>query len=278
MGVQTRSSLPAFRSWMNPELRGAWSQGFQGQNTSIIVVDDFRNVRLRGNLGPGSRLQTHGEWVRDHAWAVAPRARLFRFDWANSRFGITLNSGRNVLNASYAIMVRPRTSFWFSAMDRSIISHAHFGRAVVVKASGNYNTSILGTDSRGLTDYLNHALNGKQAAIFVGALDRNGTVTNPAVRARYSNFPGWDRSVQGRTVMVGVQERITGMPGTSFAAPVVSGYAAIIGSKFPRATPTQIVNQILATARRDTIRGYHPYWHGRGEASIGRALAPRTIR
>ncbi|MCU0927590.1 MAG: hypothetical protein MUF44_16895, partial [Hydrogenophaga sp.] len=63
-----------------------------------------------------------------------------------------------------------------------------------------------------------------------------------------------------------------------FAAPVVSGYAAILGSKFKTATPVAITNQLLNTARRDTVKGYNAAVHGRGEASLTRALAPVAIR
>jgi subtilisin family serine protease len=66
--------------------------------------------------------------------------------------------------------------------------------------------------------------------------------------------------------------------GTSFAAPIVSGYAAILSSKFTSANPTQITSQLLNTARQDTISGYNSAIHGRGEASITRALSPVSIQ
>ena len=58
----------------------------------------------------------------------------------------------------------------------------------------------------------------------------------------------------------------------------MSGYAAVLGSKFSTATATQITNQLLSTARQDTIKGYNVQLHGRGEASLTRALAPVAIR
>jgi subtilisin family serine protease len=66
--------------------------------------------------------------------------------------------------------------------------------------------------------------------------------------------------------------------GTSFAAPIVSGYAAIVGSKFTSASATAVANQLLNTARTDTVTGYHASIYGRGEASLTRALAPASIR
>ncbi|BCH12500.1 hypothetical protein MesoLj131c_67580 (plasmid) [Mesorhizobium sp. 131-3-5] len=49
-------------------------------------------------------------------------------------------------------------------------------------------------------------------------------------------------------------------------------------SKFTTATPTQITNQLLDTARTDTLVNYNPTTYGRGEASLSRALAPVSIR
>ena len=46
----------------------------------------------------------------------------------------------------------------------------------------------------------------------------------------------------------------------------------------PFNTPTQIASRLLNTARTDTINGYDRSVHGRGEASITRAMAPASIR
>ncbi|WP_245466973.1 MULTISPECIES: S8 family serine peptidase [unclassified Mesorhizobium] len=77
--------------------------------------------------------------------------------------------------------------------------------------------------------------------------------------------------------LVGVEGDKTGLYGTSFAAPIISGYAAIIGSKFTKATPVQITNDLLNTARTDTLANYDPSIYGKGEASLSRALAPVAI-
>ena len=100
----------------------------------------------------------------------------------------------------------------------------------------------------------------------------------PASLASYSNTPGSDTVLQRQFLVVGVEGHKTGLYGTSFAAPVVSGYSAILGSKFTRASATQITNQLLNTARQDTISNYNPALHGRGEASLTRALAPVGIQ
>jgi subtilisin family serine protease len=273
-------AMPNLYSWMSPEIADAWQQGYFGQGTQITVVDQFSgSSRFTGDLGTGQILQRHGEWVSLQVSMLAPDARLVNRDFTETG-RVVLSPGQlNVLNLSYGMFAASgTTNINWSQQEGSIIAYAHEGAAVVVKAAGNDAVAIGAANTSGLVDYLNRDLIGAQAAIFVGALDRNGTVTDQAQLASYSNFAGTDVTVQNQFLTVGVRGDLTGLYGTSFAAPIVSGYAAVLGSKFPTATATQITNQLLSTARTDTIMGYNAAIHGRGEASITRALAPAAIR
>lgn len=279
--AQEPVATPNYYYWMSPEIKNAWALGYQGQGATITVVDDFSSARkLTGNLGPASLSKRHGEWVRDIAGMIAPQATMASHEFT-SRRAVRLGSGLNVLNLSYSMYAAAGYSaaqIGWSAQESSIIQFARNGSAVIAKAAGNDAIAIGGTNKAGKVDYLNLALVGTQSAIFVGALNRNGTPGSLASLAGYSNYAGADPAVQNRFVSVGVRGDITKLNGTSFAAPIISGYAAVIGSKFTTATPTQISNQILDTARQDTIRSYDPARHGRGEASIARALAPTAIK
>jgi len=95
--------------------------------------------------------------------------------------------------------------------------------------------------------------------------------------AWYSNYAGSNSTVQNQFLVVGVDGNLTGLYGTSFAAPIISGYAAVLSSKFTSATPTQVASQLLLTAREDTIAGYDVAIYGQGEASISLALSPLSI-
>lgn len=279
-GGGTTTPQPPLYSWMNPEIADAWSSGFQGQLTRITVVDDFNSSsRFNGNLGTGSQSLRHGEWTFLEANMIAPLATMASHDF-NSGATVGLASGQlNTLNLSYGMMAKDGyTSVNWGWQEKSIISYAKDGIAVVVKAAGNDNVAVGAANGSGNVDYLNRDLIGAQAAIFVGALDRNGTTGNKANKASYSNFAGNNSDVQGNFLMVGVRGDLTGLYGTSFAAPVVSGYAAVLGSKFTTATPPQITNQLLTTARTDTINRYRAAIHGMGEASITRALSPDAIQ
>jgi subtilisin family serine protease len=273
---------PKLQAWMNPEIAAAWIH-FQGQGTQITVIDDFKsNWGLYGDLGTGRLLLRHGEWTSLQASMIAPLANIVNRDW-NTGSRVSLASGQlNTLNLSYGMMAKDGyTSVNWGRQESSIISYAKDGKAVVVKAAGNDNVAVGAVNGSGNVDYLNRDLIGTYA-LFVGALDQNGTnITGTdggdAIKASYSNFAGTDTRVQDRFLMVGVHGDLTGLYGTSFAAPVVSGYAAVLGSKWTAATPIQIANQLLITARTDTISSYSRSIHGVGEASITRALAPSAI-
>ena len=212
---------------------------------------------------------------------IAPRAEITSLDWAAG--SIRLDSKRrNVINLSYGMLARPGLSqIAWDPQSGSIIAAARAGTAVVVKSAGNSSTEMnrsFPQNGQHFFDYLSRDLVGLRTAIFVGALERNGSTATPAALASYSNRAGTDSRIQNQFLVAGVPSNLHGLAGTSFAAPVVAGYAAIVGSKFPRAKPEAITRQLLNTARTDTIRGYRRHIHGRGEASLSRALAPRSIR
>lgn len=268
--------------WMSPEVAAAWQQGYRGQGVTITVVDDFSSAsKFSGNMGLGSQNQRHGQWTLQEAGMVAPSASLATHDFGSNGGTVRLKSGLNVLNLSYALYGPAGYSLYqvgWTMRERSIIGYATSGLAVVAKAAGNDAVAIGSASSSGTMDYLNLALKGTQSTIYAGALSRNGTTAAPASMAWYSNTAGKDRAVQNQFLVVGVDSGTTGLYGTSFAAPIISGYAAILGSKFTRASPTQITNQLLNTARKDTLVNYNPETYGRGEASLTRALAPVAIR
>lgn len=275
----TQPQGPVYRSWMSTDVQGAWNLGFLGDGTTVTVIDDFRNRNITGNLGDGSRRESHGYWTSTQIDMIAPEADIVRRDFTATPSAINLVAGDlNILNLSYSLRGRAGQNVALDRTQQSIVNHARSGAAVIAKAAGNYSIAIDGVDGSGQTDYLNRALIGTEGTLFVGALDRNGTPTNPARLASYSNFAGSNVTAQQQFITVGVESDKHRLAGTSFAAPVVAGYAAILGDKFQGAGAGQIVDQLLSTARRDTIAGYNPAIHGVGEASLSRALAPMALQ
>ncbi len=259
--------------WMSPDIGEAWASGHTGSGVSVTVVDDFTGQRrVDGDLGRGTQRQRHGEWVAEIAGMVAPGAYMFKHDFSD-KSSIRLQEGLNVINLSYSVP-QPLSQH---TLEQSIVDAAQAGAAVFTKSAGNKSVPV-GTPTEGHIDFLALELIGTQSTILVGALEHNGTPENKAKLASYSNYAGSDSEVQNHFLTVGVESDKIGLSGTSVAAPVVAGYAAILGSKFTLATPTQIANQLLDTARTDMLVNYNPATYGRGEASLSRALAPVSIR
>lgn len=287
--------------WQHNDLKGAWQQGYKGQGTTIHIHDEFTTRNVREISGARNAFEgwvwstfrhgrvTHGDAVGTVAGRTAPLADIESRQWDNGN--IRLHANRlNIVNASYAIIQSGQVSaptINSFRQSNQLAQFAHQGTALVVKAAGNSNLPLSVNGGGG--DVLNLALKGAPAVIFAGALNDHGTpvitqrigrwsfTTGGTTKANYSNTPGVDPDFYNRFLMVGVPSSMN-VAGTSFAAPQISAYAAIVGSKFTRATPEGVANQLLSTARQDTIRGYHPHIHGRGEASLSRALSPSSIR
>ncbi len=278
----TTTSPPKFYSWMNTDISGAWTQGYKGQGVTIFDVDQFSGTNtFSGNLNGTTKKQLHGNWTKDEITLIAPSATIKTIDFNTYKSAVPLSkTGLNVINASYGLYATSGYSvnqIYFGTLQNSVITDAQKGLAVVAKAAGNYSIAVDGS-YQGYSDYLNLALKGSASGIYVGALSSNGTTSNPATLASYSNYAGSDTTIQSHFLVVGVEGSKTGLYGTSFAAPVISGYAAILGSKFKTANSTQITNQLLQTARKDTIKDYSAAFYGQGEASLSRALAPVSIK
>jgi len=276
----------ALQPWMSPEVTDAWKSGFKGQGTTITFVDDFNSkTKLFGSFDGVRKSQQHGKFTSHEASLIAPLATIRTQDFNNGTpIGLSA-SGLNIINLSYAsynLAGYSINQIGWNNREQSIINHAMNGNAVIAKAAGNdYGTAVGASNKSGKVDYLNVALINTKSAIFAGALDKNGTTANKANMANYSNVAGTNTAVQNKFLVVGVtggSDPYYKLYGTSFAAPVISGYSAILGSKFTTASAPVISNQLLNTARTDTINNYNANIHGKGEASITRALAPVAIK
>jgi len=163
--------------------------------------------------------------------------------------------------------------------------------AVITKAAMN---DSIATANDPLSYALTHDSEIRPRLLLVGALDGYGK-TNPtaghgtATIAKYSNTAGNDFNIQLRFLVAsgGTPYSNTGVAingtnvasgdGTSYAAPRVAGYVAIVRQKFPNLTAANTADILLATARYDTLTCYpncDKSIYGQGEASLSRALAP----
>lgn len=286
-GVKWKEVDGTFKGWMHTDVKDAWKNGYKGTGSQIITVDSYNSGTLNGNLNGKDMSLSHGAWTSMQTKMIAPHSSVVGLDWnAKSNVNIPLSGKHlNIVNASYAIYGSPNANYLgqLPRLHNSVVAAGLNGKAIIVKAAGNDGINMgdsINTLGGQRTDILNHQLKKSGTTIFVGALESNGSTAaeDQAVLASYSNKAGTDVDYQKRFLVVGVDSQQIGLAGTSFAAPIVSGYAAIVKSKFIKATPRQVTNQLLTTARTDTIKDYSAAIHGKGEASLSRALAPVSLK
>lgn len=176
-----------------------------------------------------------------------------------------------------------------------------YADAVITKAAGNDGQSGVKANQEPLVKALAAVPSINNRLLIVGALNMAGLTSAPATISNYSNQAGVDLSVQSRFVVASGTTpfstgdvAINGVPisattsvdpngvalgnvGTSYAAPRVAGYVAIVRSKFPNLDAIRTSSIMLDTARYDTLTcnpNCDPAIYGKGEVSLSRALAP----
>lgn len=203
---------------------------------------------------------------------------------------------------SAAAVAYSGTSNVVVARYTGVTSYTNFNLtdAVITKAAGNDGSFGLTADKEPLVKALaaNASINNR--LLVVGALNYAGTTAFPATISGYSNTAGTVSGVQSRFLvasgttpfktgdiawngtavsasMLGPDGQTLGNVGTSYAAPRVAGYVAIVRDKFPNLDAVKTSSIILDTARYDTLACYpscNTAIYGMGEASLSRALAP----
>ena len=226
------------------------------------LVDDSHGWNFAANNNNLNDLEAHGS----HVAGIIAGIR-------NNATGIAgVASGVKIM----AIQVHTLDFLNASSVTRGIYYAADHGAKVI-------NLSLGGPadfpDSRNAIDY---AIS-KGALVVASAGNESDTAYNyPAIyqnalavaaleqtdaRAGFSSYGAWvDISAPGRNILstvppslAGGQSYITGS-GTSQAAPIVSGVAALVFSQHPSWTPQQVRNQLLSTAQ--TITGQNPDFVG----------------
>lgn len=279
-----------------PEVRDAWNQGWTGKGTSILLIDGYAARTSCANAS-----DCHGVSTALITDLTAPGAIKLGLDWqfrsnAMNSDGSTLAAPAtpNVINMSFATSSTGTTEVINYLTGSLTINNLNMTSAVLVKSAGNdfaqdvYTAPANDTLVKALVDTPGTV----KRLLIVGALEKQGSTASPANMASYSNIAGATAAAQDRFVLAngrapyangGVSmngNAIAGYEtnvGTSYAVPVVAGYASVIMSKFPNLNAEKTSNIILDTARYDTLSCYpncSPQIYGRGEASLSRALAP----
>ncbi|MDN5920686.1 MAG: type VII secretion-associated serine protease mycosin, partial [Pseudonocardia sp.] len=271
----------------------------RGQRIAVIDTGVSRHPRLDGRLIGGGDYLAGGDGLDDcdgHGTEVAgllaaapdpvtrtgsgiaPRAQVLSLRQSSSRFTVTSPDGRDrpageigtlaqaitravalratVVNISEVVCVPDAQADSTARPLRSAVHAAVGAGVVIVAAAGNVDPAGSCTGAPGLVPM--PAMFGEVVA--VGAVDGED-------RAAPFSMPGpWlDVAAPGVDVAsLAVGGGTTGsvLNGTSYAAPVVAGVAALLRERFPSLTPGQLADRIRATARHPAAGRDERVGHG----------------
>jgi hypothetical protein len=270
----------------------AWSSGWTGKNVSIGVADGFNS---------NGRVDSHGDWVSVVISSVAPEANLSLRDILNNSTLAGLigdvdaaytyfeNNGIRIINNSWGIERSIRNS------DGSYSSNlrSDFDSTVnSIVAAYNPNS---GTAGQGL--YIYAAGNGAQYCGSTAIADCNlfAAITKGIRNSGYSTAGSrliWVGSLSdGADTMASYSYGAGDLKydfivahddilapgdaaGTSFAAPRVSGAAALVKQKFPNLNSSQIKQVLLQTATDIGAPGVDDVY-GYGKLNVVGSLSPQ---
>ena len=273
-----------------------------GDLVSLIAGGSRSSFNFSGNAGGEDFTGTY--FLDKPIYGVAKDAEIYRNDYlthqgnglfatmqswsANVGAGGALWRSMTVVNLSLgnrnsASLTQAQWSTNYSAQLAIANATTNVPDAVFVKAAGNEGLSYAAWDIGNSVLATSSAY--KDKTIIVGALDREGGNI-----ASYSNRPG----IGSTQPTISVRDRFlvadgTGLvgsnfeQGTSFAAPRVAGYAAIVRHKFSALDAPTTASHLLNTTKWNAAWGAKDATtqaiYGQGEASLSQALAPsRRLR
>ena len=247
---------------------------------------------LDRSLNNDQSLQTGTIKNWDGSAASGTNINVINTSFGANYWAIVGRQGVNVTSADVTTVfntTQTAANTWAKLLDgRITYTGFTLTDAVITKSAGN--DSITADKESYVKTYATNP-NINPRLLVVGALNFAGSTSYKATLATYSNTAGTDPSVATRFLVAsgtdpfatgavavdGSAYNPTDSMGTSFAAPRVAGFAAIIRQKFPNLNGEKTASILLDTARTDTLTCYpncDSTIYGKGEASLSRALAP----
>ncbi len=287
--------------------KAAWDQGYGGKDVVVGILDSGLSAALpefdgrvhasSGNFsedGAGHSIVArpvtddvgHGTWVTSVLGAsangqktvgIAPEATLLSLgffaradmtgassmlidlDRLNQALAVSRSAGARIVNGSFSIDGDP-------ASFRNALQQSVAAGQLLIFAAGNDALANPSSTAR----YAREAwANGQILA--VGAVDARNVMTP------YSNLAGdamqFYLVARGDVSVSDTDGRLGSVAGTSFAAPQVSGAAALLMQKWPRLTASQTAGVLLTSAADLGAPGVDAVY-GHGLLDIAQAMQP----
>lgn len=161
---------------------------------------------------------------------------------------LAVRSGADVVNISEAVCLPAARAASQGALIQAALRLAARADVVVVAAAGNAGGGNCAPSGQEPADQVSLPGWYGDDVLTVGAVGPDDDAADFTVPGAWVDVaaPGTDL----RSLAVGGGTTDVDLRGTSFAAPWVSGLAALVRERFPRLSAAQVVDRILATARR----------------------------
>ncbi|WIM87634.1 type VII secretion-associated serine protease mycosin [Candidatus Mycobacterium wuenschmannii] len=257
----------------------------------VSTGDGLQDCDGHGTAVAGIIAATAESHRADAFSGVAPEAGLISIRQSSTRFGAARDSaasgfgdvdtmaravrtaadmGASVINISSVACARDDATLDDRPLGAALAYAVDIKNAVVVTAAGNAGAGQCAADTTVVSPAWYD-----EFVLTVGSVDANGepssfTLAGPWVDVAAPGEGVISLSISGNGLAntVAGKHSSTALVGTSFAAPVVSGLAALIRSRFPTWTARQVMQRIKTTAQ-------HPPggWNPRVGAGVVDVLA-----
>ena len=247
---------------------GRGPQEFEG---AVVGGADFSGIGAPDGRSPvGAVDSNHGSWVGSLAASrgtgdgagmlgVAPEAKLLSIsvgfgasasvpfvDQVAQAMRWAVDHGADIINLSFTT----NTLEWDVSWDDAFL-HAFQNDVVVVVAAGNKGS---GTDEVGAPATI-------PGVLTVGGVDRKGKAS---VEASTQGIAIGIMAPSEELLGVSADGQLVVWNGTSGAAPIVAGVAALVRAAHPDLDADNVINRIVSTARQTKASRENPALYGRG--------------
>ncbi len=265
------------------------AQALAGKNPiTVAVIDtgiDRKHPDLKNTLLPGYNtvdplsqpvVDSHGTHVagiiaanKDNGiggYGIAPNAKVLPIDVFDGMYASDYSIAQGILYAvehGAKVINMSLGGAFPSPLIEEAVNKAIEKGVVIVAAAGNDGA-----------DYVNYPA-AYEGVISVGAVDKNAKLTYYSTYGASVDIVAPGDKVYSTVYDYSKHSSFTKMSGTSMASPVVAGAAALLLSKYPHLTPTQVEYILEQTATDLGDKGYD-LKYGNGLVNIVSALQFNT--